>query len=47
MILDATTNLSVVDGRRDWFPDDRFFTQDYRVLPAGKRMGLRSLVNHW
>lgn len=34
--------LRVIDGpQRDWFPDDRFFTQTYVVTPASNRMGLR------
>jgi antagonist of KipI len=34
--------LRVLDGpQRDWFPDDRFFTQVYEVTPASNRMGLR------
>ena len=34
--------LRVLDGpQRDWFPDDRFFTQTYTVTPASNRMGLR------
>jgi len=34
--------LRVLDGpQRDWFTDDRFFTQDYEVTPASNRMGLR------
>jgi antagonist of KipI len=34
--------VRVLDGpQRDWFPDDRFFTQLYEVTPASNRMGLR------
>jgi allophanate hydrolase subunit 2 len=34
--------LRVFDGpQRDWFTDDRFFTQVYEVTPASNRMGLR------
>ncbi len=34
--------LRVLDGpQRDWFVDDRFFTQVYEVTPASNRMGLR------
>jgi antagonist of KipI len=34
--------VRVLDGsQRDWFPDDRFFTQTYEVTPASNRMGLR------
>ena len=34
--------LQVLDGpQRDWFADDRFFTQVYEVTPASNRMGLR------
>jgi len=42
MLPRSTPNLRVLDGPQcDWFPDDRFFSQSYRVLPAGNRMGLR------
>lgn len=35
-------SLRVLDGpQRDWFTDDRFFTQTYTVLPASNRMGVR------
>jgi len=34
--------IRVLDGpQRDWFPDDRFFTQTYEVSPASNRMGVR------
>jgi antagonist of KipI len=34
--------LRVLDGpQRDWFPDDRFFTQSYEVSSASNRMGVR------
>ena len=34
--------LRMLDGpQRDWFTDDRFFTQVYEVTPASNRMGLR------
>jgi antagonist of KipI len=34
--------VRVLDGpQRDWFADDRFFTQVYEVTPASNRMGLR------
>ncbi|HJZ59479.1 MAG TPA: biotin-dependent carboxyltransferase family protein [Gemmataceae bacterium] len=34
--------IRVLDGpQRDWFTDDRFFTQVYEVTPASNRMGLR------
>lgn len=34
--------LRVFDGpQRDWFTDDRFFTQIYTVAPASNRMGVR------
>jgi allophanate hydrolase subunit 2 len=37
-----TRIVRVLDGpQRDWFPDDRFFTQDYEVTAASDRMGLR------
>jgi biotin-dependent carboxylase-like uncharacterized protein len=39
-----TISLRVLEGpQRDWFPDDRFFTQDYEVSSASNRMGLRLL----
>ncbi|AWM41284.1 KipI antagonist [Gemmata obscuriglobus] len=35
-------SLRTLDGpQRDWFVDDRFFTQTYDVLPASNRMGVR------
>lgn len=34
--------IRVLDGpQRDWFTDDRFFTQPYEVSAASNRMGLR------
>ncbi|MBX9583473.1 MAG: biotin-dependent carboxyltransferase family protein [Gemmataceae bacterium] len=34
--------IRVLDGpQRDWFSDERFFTQDYTVTPAADRMGVR------
>jgi antagonist of KipI len=34
--------LRVLDGpQRAWFIDDAFFTQEYEVLPASNRMGIR------
>ena len=39
---DSASRLHVIDGpQRDWFPDDRFFTQPYEVSAASNRMGLR------
>lgn len=39
---DSASRLRVIDGpQRDWFPDDRFFTQTYEVSAASNRMGLR------
>ncbi len=38
----GSTSLRVLDGpQRDWFPDDRFFTQSFEVSAASNRMGLR------
>lgn len=38
----STIHLRVLDGpQRDWFVDDAVFAQDYTVLPASNRMGLR------
>jgi antagonist of KipI len=38
----AVTRLRVLDGpQRDWFTDDGFVRQDYEVLPASNRMGIR------
>ena len=34
--------IRALDGpQRDWFADDRFFTQPYEVTPASNRMGVR------
>ncbi len=38
----AAIVLRVVDGpQRAWFPDESFFQQEYEVLPASNRMGVR------
>lgn len=38
----GVVHLRVLDGpQRDWFTDDAFFAQDYEVLPASNRMGIR------
>ena len=38
----GVVQLRVLDGpQRDWFTDDAFFKQDYEVLPASNRMGIR------
>ena len=34
--------IRILDGpQRDWFADERFFSQTYEVTPASNRMGLR------
>jgi biotin-dependent carboxylase-like uncharacterized protein len=38
----GSVRLRALDGpQRDWFTDDPFFTQEYEVLPASNRMGIR------
>jgi allophanate hydrolase subunit 2 len=38
----GVARLRVLDApQRDWFADDTFLRQDYEVLPASNRMGIR------